>query len=135
MQTEFDRLRDYLEIMAVRMGPRLQYTLELPPEMAQLPVPALLLQPLVENAIRRGLEPKVEGGQVTVQARHEGESIILEVHDTGVGKANPPGPHGFGLTQVEDRLATLYGSKGTIKFIATKPYATSTRVCYPCKNP
>ncbi len=55
MQTEFDRLRDYLEIMAVRMGPRLQYTLELPPDMAQLPVPALLLQPLVENAIRHGL--------------------------------------------------------------------------------
>ena len=98
-------------------------------------MPALLLQPLVENAIRHGLEPKVEGGQVTVQARHEGESVILEVHDTGVGKASPSGPNSFGLTQVEDRLATLYGSKGTIKFIATKPYAKSTRVCFPCKNP
>ncbi|MBS0318842.1 MAG: histidine kinase, partial [Proteobacteria bacterium] len=62
LSAEFERLRDYLELMAVRMGPRLAYTLELPPELAGEPVPTLLLQPLVENSIRHGLEPKVEGG-------------------------------------------------------------------------
>jgi sensor histidine kinase YesM len=135
LATEFDRLRDYLELMAVRMGPRLQYTLELPLEMATVPVPALLLQPLVENAIRHGLEPKLEGGSVTVQARREGESVVLEVHDTGVGRADPSSPNGFGLTQVQDRLATLYGSHGTIEFIALKVYSTSARVTFPYKNP
>ena len=69
LQAEFDRLRDYLELMAVRMGPRLRYTLDLPPELATQPVPTLLLQPLVENGIRHGLEPKVDGGSITVRAR------------------------------------------------------------------
>ncbi len=65
---EFDRLRDYLELMAVRMGPRLAYTLDLPEGLQSTPVPPLLLQPLVENAIRHGLEPQVEGGHITVRA-------------------------------------------------------------------
>ena len=73
--------------MAIRMGPRLAYTLELPPELAQHPVPALLLQPLVENSIQHGLEPKVEGGRITVSARREGGQLVLEVADTGVGAA------------------------------------------------
>ena len=59
---EMDRLRDYLELMAVRMGPRLAYALEVPEALHAIPVPPLLLQPLVENAIRHGLEPQVEGG-------------------------------------------------------------------------
>ncbi len=63
LQDEFDRLGDYLELMAVRMGPRLRYTLNLPPELARHPLPPLLLQPLVENAIRHGLEPHVDGGE------------------------------------------------------------------------
>ena len=85
LQAEFDRLRDYLELMAIRMGPRLAFSLQLPPELAQHPVPALLLQPLVENSIQHGLEPKVEGGRVTVNARREGGQLVLEVVDTGVG--------------------------------------------------
>ncbi len=69
LQLEFDRLRDYLELMTVRMGPRLGYELDLPADLANLSVPALLLQPLVENSIKHGLEPKVEGGTITVRAR------------------------------------------------------------------
>jgi hypothetical protein len=65
---EFARLRDYLELMAVRMGPRLAYTLDLPEALREVPVPPLLLQPLVENAIRHGLEPQVAGGHITVRA-------------------------------------------------------------------
>lgn len=65
---EFARLTDYLELMAVRMGPRLGYTLELPDTLREVPVPPLLLQPLVENAIRHGLEPQVKGGHITVRA-------------------------------------------------------------------
>ncbi|WP_296446202.1 sensor histidine kinase, partial [Rhodoferax sp. UBA5149] len=110
LQAEFERLRDYLELMAVRMGPRLSYTLDLPPELAQHPVPTLLLQPLVENAIKHGLEPKVEGGSITVRARREGARLTLEVLDTGVGPS--PGRaavDGFGLTQVRERLVATYG--------------------------
>ncbi len=85
LQTEFERLGDYLALMAVRMGPRLRYTLDLPADLAAEPVPTLLLQPLVENSIRHGLEPKLEGGSITVRARRDGPSMALEVVDTGVG--------------------------------------------------
>ena len=119
LQAEFDRLRDYLELMAVRMGPRLAYTLDLPPELAQQPVPALLLQPLVENSIQHGLEPKVEGGRVTVTARREDGTLVLRVADTGVGTATASGTgRGFGLTQVRERLATLYGTAAALDFSA-----------------
>ncbi len=119
LQAEFDRLRDYLELMAVRMGPRLAYTLDLPPELAQQQVPTLLLQPLVENSIKHGLEPKVEGGRVTVTARRDGNTLTLRVADTGVGTANASAKvGGFGLTQVRERLATLYGAAAALEFEA-----------------
>jgi sensor histidine kinase YesM len=115
LQAEFDRLRDYLELMAVRMGPRLRYALELPPELATLPVPTLLLQPLVENSIKHGLEPKVEGGTITVRARRDGTMLVLDVTDTGVGfDLAAPSGGGFGLAQVRERLATAYGELGRV---------------------
>ncbi|WP_159592796.1 sensor histidine kinase [Hydrogenophaga sp. BPS33] len=111
---EFDRLRDYLELMAVRMGPRLRYTLDLPDTLARQPVPPLLLQPLVENCIRHGLEPSLQGGEVRVSARRHGGTLELEVADTGVG-CEPDAPAGFGLTQVRERLATAYpGQAGLV---------------------
>jgi LytS/YehU family sensor histidine kinase len=119
LQAEFDRLGDYLELMAVRMGPRLDYSLQLPPELAQHPVPALLLQPLVENSIRHGLEPKVDGGRVTVSARREDGQLVLEVTDTGAGPSAETAPgKGFGMNQVRERLATLHGAAARIDFAA-----------------
>jgi signal transduction histidine kinase len=110
LATEFQRLGDYLELMAVRMGPRLRYTLDLPPALAAHPVPPLLLQPLVENAIRHGLEPSLQGGEIRVSARAEGDALRIEVSDSGVGHAGEP-PPGFGLSQVRERLATAFGRK------------------------
>lgn len=105
--------------MAVRMGPRLAYSLQLPPDLAQHPVPALLLQPLVENSIQHGLEPKVDGGRVTVSARLEGGQLVLEVADTGVGPSGVPAAgKGFGRSQVRERLATLHGDAAKADFAA-----------------
>ena len=115
LRAEFDRLHDYLELLKVRMGPRLQYTLDLPDALADVPVPPLVLQPLVENAIKHGLEPKVEGGSLTVRARLDAGEMTLEVSDSGVGlPPQGPGSEGFGLTQVRERLATIYGTRGTL---------------------
>ncbi|QDL38351.1 sensor histidine kinase [Rhodoferax sediminis] len=143
LQTEFERLRDYLALMAVRMGARLQYTLDLPPELASHPVPTLLLQPLVENSIRHGLEPKVEGGSVRVSARREGDWLMLEVTDTGVGiqpgmeglPAAPTTAGGFGVAQVRERLATAYGNQCTIELIAPNEGGTRATLRFPYKNP
>ncbi len=133
LQTEFERLRDYLELIAVRMGPRLHYRLDLPPELAQLPVPTLLLQPLVENAIRHGLEPKIEGGHITVRAQHAPGQLTLEVQDSGVGlPRGSKAPEGFGLTQVRERLANAYGEDATLALRADETQGTLARVTYPC---
>ncbi len=132
LQAEFDRLRDYLELMAIRMGPRLSYQLALPPELAQRPVPTLLLQPLVENAIRHGLEPQVDGGRLVVSARQEGSDLVLEVLDTGAGPDASATPgSGFGLAQVRERLATLYGSAGRVSLEAAQPRGTRVSVRLP----
>ena len=85
LSAEFARIADYLALMKVRMGERLQTRLVLPDELASLPVPPLLLQPLVENSIRHGLEPKVEGGRIELEASREGDLLVLRVRDTGVG--------------------------------------------------
>jgi signal transduction histidine kinase len=111
LAAEFERLTDYLALMAVRMGPRLTHTLELPEALRDQPVPALLLQPLVENAIRHGLEPSVAGGHVTVSAREVDGALQLEVQDNGMGCASEPGEgSGFGLAQVRERLASAHGA-------------------------
>jgi signal transduction histidine kinase len=87
LATEFERVADYLALMDVRMGPRLQTRLDLPDALRELPVPSLLLQPLVENAIKHGLEPKVQGGRVDVSARLDADTLVLTVRDTGIGLA------------------------------------------------
>ena len=117
LATEFDRIADYLALMGVRMGPRLQVRLELPHELRTVPVPPLLLQPLVENAIKHGLEPHVQGGLVTVSAHREGAHLLLSVRDTGEGLGDAPvdtqGTQ-FGLVQVRQRLSTLYGQAAAL---------------------
>jgi Histidine kinase len=120
LQAEFDRLADYLALMQIRMGNRLSYQFDLPPELAQQPVPALILQSLVENAIVHGLEPKVEGGKVHISAAQQGQQLVLQVTDNGLGFDASQVQEGFGITQVRERLQTRYGSHATIEFIASR---------------
>jgi hypothetical protein len=136
---EFDRLRDYLELMAVRMGPRLQFTLDLPDDLRALPVPPLLLQPLVENSIQHGLEPQIGGGSITISASRDGNTLTLQVQDTGVGLGQPNAPRehpgGFGLTQVRERLATLYGNASAINLVAAHAGGASATITFPINLP
>ena len=116
LRLEFARLADYLELMHIRMGERLATQLDLPDALADRPVPPLLLQPLVENAIKHGLEPSVEGGRVEVSARLDAQQLRLEVRDTGVGLSAVAAQDGtsFGLDQVRKRLATVYGDRAAL---------------------
>lgn len=136
LSAEFARLSDYLALMAVRMGPRLRYTLDLPDDLRDLPVPPLLLQPLVENSIRHGLEPKLEGGEITVRARRTGECMTLEVCDTGVGidvdtDAPPSSSDGFGLMQVKERLATVHGDGAGLRLTPLRDGGTCASIWFP----
>jgi len=142
LAAEFERLRDYLELMAVRMGPRLAYSLDLPDELRAVPVPPLLLQPLVENAIRHGLEPQVAGGRIEVRARRHGALLQLVVGDTGAGlptlprapESAPAGHGGFGLTQVRERLATAFGPQASLELTAGDPRGTAAILQFPLEK-
>jgi sensor histidine kinase YesM len=134
---EFARIRDYLELMAVRMGPRLIFEIVLPPALAHRPVPPLILQPLVENAIVHGLEPSVPGGCIRVSAQLLDDTLHLQVADTGLGAtglADPvhDGPlglsGGFGLSQVRERLRTLYGEAASLE-LGAKVHEGSRWTC------
>ena len=115
LTAEFARTADYLELMQVRMGERLQSHLVLPPELAAIPVPPLLLQPLVENAIKHGLEPQVRNGLIEIAARRDGDTLVLSVRDNGVGIGGQGGDGTrFGLQHVRERLAALYGAAGSL---------------------
>jgi hypothetical protein len=134
LAAEFDRLGDYLALMSVRMGTRLRYTLDLPDALRDVQVPPLLLQPLVENSIRHGLEPQVEGGEIIVRARREGTLLLIEVGDSGVGIDGaplPPTAGGFGLSQVRERLATVYGEQSAMTLTARPAGGTCATLSFP----
>jgi signal transduction histidine kinase len=113
---EFALLGDYLEILAIRMGERLRYRLELPAALAGAQLPPMLLQPLVENAVKHGLEPRVGGGEITVSAGERGARLVLEVRDSGLGLgAAATSGTGAGIAQVRERLAALYGAGASLE--------------------
>lgn len=110
---EFARLRDYLALMSIRMGARLQYTLDLPEDLAQVPVPPLLLQPLVENAIRHGVEPSARGGKLQVRTERRGDLVEVRITNTlptEIDSASAAGTRGNGiaLANVRARLSLLH---------------------------
>ena len=110
---ELDLVRAYLEIYRVRMGDRLRYTLEVPEGLKKASFPPMLVQPLVENALKHGLEPRVEGGEIRIAAQEIGDRLQLVVSDTGAGLMENT-VAGVGLTNVKERLEALYGDKARL---------------------
>ena len=110
---EGDLIAAYLDVLQVRMGNRLRYRVQVPDELKGFGLPPMLLQPVVENAICHGLEPKVEGGEVVLRARREGAEVVVEIADTGIGfSAVTRG--GLGLTNLRNRLRALYGARAAL---------------------
>ena len=128
----------YLDIQRVRFGDRLRVTIDATPEAALARTPLLILQPLVENALRHGLAPRVEAGHVQVRARCEGDALLIDVADDGVGL--PEGwslsaASGTGLRNLASRLEAEFGAEqslsvvpregGGARVLVRLPYATS----------
>ncbi len=120
---------DYLDIEVVRFGEKLRVVKEIAPETLQVVVPSMLLQPLIENSIKHGLEPRIDGGTVTLRSRiGEDGRLVIEVEDDGVGMApgrvTPghiarPGT-GIGMTNVRERMQVLYGDGAEVS-IESRP--------------
>ncbi len=123
VKQEFDLLRNYLELLKIRMGDRLQFEMDLADDLASAPLAPMLLQPVVENAIKHGLEPKVEGGRVRVTAKRDGQQMVLSVADNGLGfsdHADSSG-EGVGLSNLRERIAVLYDGQATLTVAEANP--------------
>jgi sensor histidine kinase YesM len=137
LRIEFAQLKAYLEIMALRMGPRLTYRFELPDELQFAAIPPMLLQPLVENAIRHGIEPQIGNGSIEVVARRNNGFIEIAVTDSGLGftpvDEEPPrqGEGGYGLVHVRERLKAFYGERASLSLTPHSPKGTRVLVRIP----
>jgi len=100
----------FLNIQRIRMGQRLAFSIDVPPDLRAHRVPPMMLLTLVENAIKHGLNPSPTGGLVRVAASANGDRLMLTVADTGIGFASASGP-GLGLANISARLATEFGDK------------------------
>jgi len=113
LERDWELIEAFLRIQQIRMGQRLRFSIDIPPSLRGHPVPTMVLLPLVENAIKHGINPSPQGGLVRVAARCEGETLILSVADTGVGFA-PGSGGGIGLANVRARLAAQFGETATL---------------------
>ena len=122
---ELDLALSYLQLLEARMEDRLRFTVEGDAEARQLPLPPLLLQPLVENAVVHGLEPSVAGGSVRVSAKIQGSDLVLEVQDDGMGLqaggSSDRRGASMALDNVRQRLLAAYGNAASLELQALQP--------------
>ncbi|MEO8310783.1 MAG: histidine kinase [Caldimonas sp.] len=134
---EIDLVDAYMRIIKIRMEDRLDYTIEVPAPLRDLTLPALTLQPLVENAIVHGLEPQIAGGRVRVGARSDGRSLVITVDDDGAGLAAPAGAvarrpgSGTALANIRRRLEQAYGSNASLDIRAAQPRGVCAQLSLP----
>jgi two-component system LytT family sensor kinase len=123
LREEIEFIDDYLDIEVVRFGrEKLKISKDLDPETLDIVIPSMLLQPLVENSVKHGLAPKVDGGNITLRSRIQEGKLVIQVEDDGVGMSAPPAvaAHsmssgtGIGMMNVAERLHVLFGDEGRI---------------------
>ncbi|MBC3918208.1 histidine kinase [Undibacterium sp. CY18W] len=139
LKQEFTLMQAYLELLAIRMGKRLHYTLDLPDDLQHITIAPMLLQPLVENAIKHGLEPKMEGGSIHVVAEKLGTQLHLKIIDTGLGlpfnyddnKNISSTDQHVGNANIRERLLALYGPQASLSLQANQPEGAIAHLTIP----
>lgn len=133
LREEFAMVRAYLEVMQVRMGGRLRFSLELPDALMQVSLPSMLILSLVENAIKHGLEPSLSGGEVRIAAWCDAGVMQVQVTDTGVGLSDQPG-NGIGLQNVRERLHWMYGAGSSLTISEVDGGGVQASIYFPLKE-
>ncbi len=110
---EVEVMRAYLDIFKVRMGDRLSYSIDIPEEIKERPFPSMLIQPIVENAIKHGIEPKIDGGEISIHVSISDNLLRWEIADTGLGISDKT-DLGIGLSNTIERIESLYGDEGQL---------------------
>jgi two-component system LytT family sensor kinase len=137
LKDELDFVDDYLDIEVVRFGHnKLRIVKEIERESLEVIVPSVILQPLVENSIKHGLSPKIEGGTIYLRSRIANRLLVIEVEDDGVGmESGGRGGSGIGLANVRERLQVLYGEAAHIEINSQHGHGTLVRLVLPVPNP
>ncbi|MCP4688176.1 MAG: hypothetical protein GY859_09005 [Desulfobacterales bacterium] len=117
---EIDLVRAYIEIYKIRMGGGLEYTIEIDEDIQRTPFPPMLLQPLVENAVKHGLKPNGQGGRISIRGAGIDDVIRLEIADEGPGMSGSD-PLGPGLSNIEARIHSFYSGKGEMRLEQNHP--------------
>ncbi|HEX8311885.1 MAG TPA: histidine kinase [Chthoniobacteraceae bacterium] len=129
LRRELKFVERYLAIEHVRFGDRLQFHLEISPDVLEAQVPTFLLQPLVENAVRHGLEPRSGEGLLKIVAARIGDELHITVSDNGAGlSAERPAREGIGLANTRARLHELYGKRGTLELRSADGLSVEVRL-------
>jgi sensor histidine kinase YesM len=134
---EVDYVRQYLEIERVRFGERLRTEFDLAPDTWEAAVPAFVLQPLIENAVRHAIAPRESGGAITLEARRSGEMLQVSIVDDGPGVRDEHQGNGtgrIGLTNTRDRLRQLYGDRGRLQLVSVPGGGTRATIEIPFRR-
>jgi len=130
---ELERSRAYLEILRIRMGDRLKLEIDVAPELLATPLPPMMLQTLVENAVKHGLEPKPGGGTIWLLGRAKDDAVAITVADDGQGFSDAGSGSGIGLKNVRERLGLVYGSAASLAILANFPNGVAATLTVPAK--
>jgi sensor histidine kinase YesM len=128
---EMDVVKNYLDVYAVRMGDRLTYRIDIPDSLRHIMIPPLLIQPLVENAVKHGLEPSISGGEVSIRAVRDGDTVRITVADSGMGIDETGRGNNIGLSNIKQRLELMYGNAGQLFLEENKPRGVKVVVEIP----
>lgn len=134
---ELDLAGAYLDLLAVRMGARLRWRIEAFDACRAVKIAPMLLQPLVENAVMHGIEPKLEGGEIVVRAACDDGLLRVEVSDDGMGLGNaaPRPGGGVGLANLRERLRSLHGPGAQLQLLENRPAGVTSRLLLPLPSP
>ena len=142
LRSELSFTDDYLAIEVVRFGAdKLHVEKEIDPNTLDVLVPSILLQPLIENSIKHGLEPRIHGGTVTLRSKLTGDRVLIEVADDGVGMGDRPRTGlsstgaGIGMKNVQERLEVLYGAQASFKIVSNPGRGTLVSIEIPADLP
>lgn len=131
LSKDLELLAPYVELQRIRFGERLVVRIDVPEALLSRRVPALLLQPLVENAVTHGVAPRAEGGEIVIAAHDEGGALIVSVSDDGVGLPAAGAPDGVGVGSLRERVTTLYGPEAQVTLTGVEPRGTRVQVVIP----
>jgi len=131
---ELERALAYLEILKIRMGDRLAVQVAVPEALRATPLPAMMLQTLVENAIKHGLEPRTGGGMIWIRAHRDDGLVAVTVADDGEGFNSKTSGTGIGLKNVRERLRLRYAGAANLSVIANFPSGVAATLTVPASG-